>query len=356
MSENNKSKWSRRQFIQASGAGIFTPFLAAPMVVTSRKANAAQNLVLVSWGGTYRTAIEDALTKPFEKETGVHVIIVDTPDMAKVKAQVSTRNVQWDVFDSVGQMAMTGSRNGYWESIEGLNFDRSNLLTPATKEAVPFYGFAGGVCWQSAKFPDSKHPSNFQEFFDFARFPGQRGLKNQATETLEVALLGDGVPANRIYPLDVDRAFRALEKLRPHVGKWIDQSPQTVSLVAAGQLDFSYTYSARARAAQESKQPIGFSFAQTLTGLEYLTVLKGAPNKENAFKFIEFSMRPDRQGALMNSLGYIPANLKATDLLSADTKKWLPDPKSPNNLIIDSSYWATHYDELTLRFKEWALS
>lgn len=356
MPDRTKSVWSRRRFLKTGGASVLTPFISAPLIVTPRKARATQNLVLVSWGGRYRAAVESALTIPFEKEFGIHVIIVDTPDLAKVKAQMLTKNVQWDVFDCTGQMAMTGSRHGYWEPVGSIQLDRSDFLSPVRGDAVPFYGYAGGICWRSDKFPDGKHPATFQDFLNVQAFPGQRGLKNQASETLEIALLGDGVPPDKVYPLDIDRAFRVLDKVKPSVGKWIDQTPQTVALVLSGQLDFSYTYSSRVRAAQDSKQPVDFSFAQTLIGLEYLTILKNAPNKENAIKFVEFSMSPDRQGALMNLLGYIPARLKARDLLSADTKKWLPASKNSNNLIIDSSYWASHFDELTARFKEWALS
>lgn len=356
MFDNSKHKWSRRKFLQTSGAGLITPILAAPMVFTARKAQAAQNIVLVSWGGTYRTAIENALTIPFEKETGIHVILVDTPDMAKVKAQVMTNNVEWDVFDATGPMAMAGSRNGLWDSLDSVQLDRTSLLAPATHDAMPFYGWAGGICWQSKKFPEGKHPKTFPEFFDTTAFPGRRGLKNQANETLEIALLADGVAPDKIYPLDIPRAFRALDRIKPHVGKWISQSPETVTLVTTGEIDFSYTYSSRVKASQAAKQPVDFSFEQTLIGLEYLTMLKNAPNRSSAIKFIEYAMTPERQGALMKELFYIPAQLKAMDLLDENTKKWLPNLKNPKNLIINDQYWASNYDSLTKKFKEWVLS
>ena len=96
MSQSPLSKPSRRRFI-TSAAGLSTFAIAAPFIITSRKAFGAGKLVLVSWGGSYRTAVETSLVKPFSQEMGVDVTVVDTPDLAKVKAQQMTGNVEWDV-------------------------------------------------------------------------------------------------------------------------------------------------------------------------------------------------------------------------------------------------------------------
>lgn len=357
MSIESSRKHSRRQFLQATGAVAAGTAIGAPMLMAASAAQAAtKELVVVSWGGNYRTAVEEALVRPFEKEFGVRVTLVDTPDLAKVKAQVMTRNVEWDVFDAVGPMAMTGSKAGYWETLDPALFDQSDLIAPMTKEAVPFYGFTGGMCWDAQRHPDGKHPTTFAEFFDVKAFPGKRGLRNRASEMLEIALLADGVAPDKMYPLDVDRAFRMLDKIKPHVGKWIDQTPQTTMLVETGELDFSYTYATRVKASQESGKSTQFSFKQNLIGLEYLVVLKNAPNKENAFKYLQFAMRPDRQAALMNLHGNTPASKKARPMMKPEVSKWLSDPQSKTNLICNDAWWADHYDELTLRFKEWVLS
>ncbi|MFT4065488.1 ABC transporter substrate-binding protein [Paraburkholderia sp.] len=356
MSSDNNLVLPRRRFLQAAGATLLSGAVAAPLIVTSRKAAAASNLTVVSWGGNYHQGVEEALAKPFEKEFGVHVTLVDTPDLARVKAQVMTNNVQWDVFDAVGPMAMTGAKNGYWEPLDPALFDPSDLIAPMTKFAVPFYGFTGGICWDNSKYPAGKHPETFADYFDVKKFPGQRTLRNRASETLEIALLADGVPPEKIYPLDVERAFRALNRIKPYIGKWVDQTPQTVSLVETDQVDYSYTYSTRVKAAQEAGKPIDFSFRQTLTGLEYLVVLKNAPNRQSAMKFVQFAMRPDRQAALMDYLGNTPASRKALALVKPDVRKWMSDPNNKMNLISNDVWWAEHYDELTLRFKEWVLS
>ena len=356
MSSDSRIILPRRRFLQAAGATLLSTAVAAPMVITSRKAMAASNLTVVSWGGNYHAGVQDALATAFEKEFGVHVTLVDTPDLAKVKAQVMTNNVQWDVFDAVGPMAMTGSKNGYWEPLDPALFNRSDLIASMTKDAVPLYGFTGGICWDNRKFPDGKHPQTFAEYFDFKKFPGQRTLRNRASETMEIALLADGVPPEKLYPIDVERAFKSLDRIKPYIGNWVDQTPQTVTLVETGQVDFSYTYSTRVKAAQEANKPINFSFKQNLIGLEYLVVLKNSPNKANAMKFLQFALRPDRQATLMNALGNTPASKSALPMVKPEVRKWLSDPSNKMNVVSNDVWWADHYDELTLRFKEWVLS
>ena len=356
MSFEKTANPARRKFLQTSGATIAAATIAAPMLITSRKAMAASDLVVITWGGDYHKGVEEALAKPFEKEFGVHVNLIDTPDLAKVKAQIMTGNVEWDVFDAVGPMAMTGAKNGYWEPLDPTMFDQNDLISPMTKYAVPFYGFTGGICWDENKYPAGKHPETWAEYWDNKKFPGQRTLRNRASETMEIALMADGVPPEKVYPLDVERAFRSLDRIKPYIGKWVDQTPQTVSLVETGQVDYSYTYATRVKAAQAASKPIGFSFKQNLIGLEYLVVLKGAPHKQSAMKYVQFSLRPDRQAALMDLHGNTPASKKALSMVTPEAKKWMSNPSNKMDLISNDEWWADHYDELTLRFKEWVLS
>ncbi|RWR26940.1 ABC transporter substrate-binding protein [Sinirhodobacter populi] len=344
---------NRRQVL-ASVGGAAVAALAAPYV---RASTAASNqLVLVTWGGNYRQGIEDGLVKPFTQETGINVTILDTPDMAKVKAQAMTNNVQWDVFDAPGSMGASGAANGYWEELPSGLFDESDLLLPSQKALVPFFTFAGGIAYDPARFPDGKHPRTFADYFNAEAFPGRRTLRPRAMEILEIALLGDGVAPVDLYPLDVERAFKVLERIKPHVSKWVEATPQTVTLLQTGEADFSFTYANRIQASNRDQGvKLAFSFDQNLNGVEYLAVLKNAPNKENAFKFLSFAMRPEYQASCMEAKGGAPISRKAYDLMKRESLEWLPKLDAPNNAYINDAWWATNLEPLERRFKEWLL-
>ncbi|MGY5775277.1 ABC transporter substrate-binding protein [Rhizobium sp. LEGMi135b] len=344
---------NRRNFLAKAGiatAGV----LAAPYISASYAAT--KELVLVTWGGNYRQGMEDGLVKPFMKETGINVTVLDTPDMAKVKAQVMTGNVQWDVFDAPGSMGASGAANGYWEKLPSGLFDEADLTLPSKDVLVPFFTFAGGIAFDPARFPDGKHPKTFVDYFNAEAFPGRRTLRTRAMETLEIALLGDGIAPADLYPLDIDRAFKVLEKIKPHVAKWVEATPQTVTLLQTKEADFSFTYANRIQASNRDQGvKLGFSFDQNLNGVEYLAVLKGAPNKENAFKFLSFAMKPEYQASCMEAKGGAPISRKAYSLLKPESLEWLPKLDAKNNAYINDEWWSTKLEPTERRFKEWLL-
>ena len=350
------NRLSRRRLLTSLGGGAALS-VAAPFVLRHGSAEAAsKNLVFVTWGGTYRSSVEEGLVKPFMAETGINVTVIDTPDLAKVKAQVTTGNVEWDVFDAPGALGTAGSKAGYWEPLSPSLFDASDLSIPATTDLVPFYTFAGGIAYDPKRFAEGKYPKNFAEYFDTKTFPGRRTFRNRPSETLEAALLADGVPPSKIYPLDVDRAFKALDRIKPSIAKWVDSTPQTITLLQTNEVDFSYSYASRVKTTGATGAGMAFSFAQTLNGLEYLAVLKNAPNKENALKFVSYALQPSRQAAVMELLGNTPVSKKALPMLSAETRKWLPDMTSDQNLIMNELWWSDNFEKLSRQFKEWVLT
>ena len=63
------------------------------------------------------------------------------------------------------------------------------------------------------------------------KFPGNRGAYSDVARMAPFALLADGVPKDKLYPLDVDRAFKKLDELKPHVKVWWKRGSQSVQLM-----------------------------------------------------------------------------------------------------------------------------
>lgn len=350
-----KGAVSRRALLKGAAGAVAAAGLG-PLILIPGKAKASERISLISWGGGYRKAWEDAFVKPFMKETGIEVVIADTPDLAKVKAQITSKSVEWDVFDSPGAMALAGAKEGFWEPLDKGIVDTSDVYVNVGADYLPYYMYAGGVAWDPKRYGEGKYPRTFPEFFDPERFPGRRGLRTRISETLDIALLADGVPPDKLYPLDVERGFKVLERIKPHVRKWIAETPQTISLLQNNEIDFSYTYSGRVKAAQADGVSIQFSFAETINSLNYVTVLKGSRHREAAMKLVAFTLRPDRAAAFADLLGYTPTARKAIPLISAEARKWMPDMNDKKNVVMDDKWWQENYTALQKRFSEWLLT
>ncbi|MGY4501679.1 spermidine/putrescine-binding protein [Bradyrhizobium sp. GM24.11] len=237
-------------------------------------------------------------------------------------------------------------------------FDLDDLAVPPATDWTVFSFFAGGIAWDPKKYGSGKHPATFAEFFDLVKFPGRRALPNYPNVVLEMALLADGVAPKDIYPLELDRAFKALARIKASVATWYPATPQSISLVQTGEVDFSYTLNVRVKPTNErgGGTPLAFSFEQNLIIADGMAVLKGAPNKENAIRLIAYLMRPEVQARVAEHAGLTPVSKKALPMLSAEVRKWQPDLSNASNLTQDAPYWAENFDAVSRRFKQWILS
>ncbi|WP_163160879.1 ABC transporter substrate-binding protein [Bradyrhizobium uaiense] len=342
---------SRRSFLACASRAI-----VAPMVMKTSGAFADSDIVtLTSTGGSYQENVTRTVLTPFTEETGIKVNIVPMPNMAKIKAQLLTGNVEWDVVNLPGTDAQFGSKQGYWEKLDPSMFDLSDLVVPPTRDVVTAQLYAQGIAWDPEKFGPRQHPANFAEFFDIKAFPGRRALRPDGPSTLETALLGDGVAPKDIYPLDVDRAFKVLGRIKPSIAAWPATTTQSISLLQTGEVDFSMTYSNRVKATMErgGGKPMAFSLDQTLIFTDQFVVIKGAPNKANGMKLLAYLVRPEVQARLEEAVGLIPVSMKAGAMLSEAARKWQPNLRDPKNLVISDPYWSDNYEKVQSRFKEW---
>jgi putative spermidine/putrescine transport system substrate-binding protein len=313
-----------------------------------------QRIVICNFGGGENIAKRRAFYDPFTKATGIEIVSAAGIDLAKMKIQVDHKDVEWDVVDMVDGWVPAAVRLGLLEKIDDTIVDRADCI-PQAKNA---YAVGRSVYSVGIAFPTdrlAKHPSTWRDFWNVNGIPGRRALRNSINDTLEIALMGDGVPASRVYPCDVERAFRSLERIKPYVSHWIAQTQQTVTLIQEDETDFSCTYTTRVKALQEAHVPIGYSFRQNILGIGFSGALKGTRNRDAAMRFLGFMMNADRQVEYTNLWGDAPTLKSALPKVDPRVRKWLPDITSSDNLFTNSAWWDGRVDELNIRFKEWLL-
>ncbi|WP_271627701.1 hypothetical protein [Bradyrhizobium sp. CCBAU 11445] len=109
-----------RRSILVGGVGL----LAAPMVLRAARAAAkSDSVTFTGYGGSYQETLVNTVMNPFTEETGIKVNVVPIPDLAKVKAQLLTGNLEWDIYDGAGSKIEFGSKNGFWEKLDPSIFD-----------------------------------------------------------------------------------------------------------------------------------------------------------------------------------------------------------------------------------------
>lgn len=156
--------------------------------------------------------------------------------------------------------------------------------------------------------------------------------------------------------MDVERAFKSLERIKPSVTKWIAETPQTISLLQNNEIDFVYTYSGRVEVAKRQGVSMDYVYENNLVTASYMTVPKGTKNRTAAMKLVNAFLRPDLQAAFCNAMGYTPNKRAAMKLLTPEVSAQQPNLDAPTTAVVDVEWWADNFAEVNKRFKEFLLT
>ncbi|TDN57762.1 ABC transporter substrate-binding protein [Paraburkholderia sp. BL10I2N1] len=315
----------------------------------------AQNapIVFASWGGTTQSAQQKEWAQPFTQSSGIQVLMDGPTDYGKLKAMVDSGNVQWDVVDVEGDFAYAALRDGLVEPIDYSVVNKSQLdprfMSPGAVGSF-YYSFVLG--YNKASFKNGG-PASYADLFDTKRFPGKRTFyKWSAPGVLEVALLADGVAPDKLYPLDLDRAFKKLDTIKSQI-VWWSGGAQSQQLLASGEAPIGVFWNGRLHALQQTGVDVGISWSQNLTAADMLVVPKGSKHKAEAMKFLATATGAQAQANFAAQTGYAPVNLRSAALLPADVAKTQPDQYKATQINLDMKYWADHRDEIAKRWYAW---
>lgn len=286
----------------------------------------ADSITIANNGGTPAAAQRKVFDEPFTAKTGVQVLQDDAgyKELAKIRSQVETKNLLWDASVTVSIREAEMCEEGMIEKIDWSKyFDPKDFAAIGGfgKCGIPYVGSPGALAYDADKLTGDKAPKTWQDFWNVEKFPGKRGLVNQPDETLEIALIADGVAPKDvarvlIAPGGVDRAFAKLEKLKPHV-RWWGSGAESMQLLLNGEVTMTYAYQGRVYTANRSNnRNLKMVWeAGYVSSPIYYVVVKGTPNLKNTVEWIKSTVTPERQAAYSEFMGMQPANAKAYALL-----------------------------------------
>jgi putative spermidine/putrescine transport system substrate-binding protein len=339
---------SRRSMMALGGAT-----LAAPLV---RGAHAQQRVVYVnSYGGVWESSWKKAFFDPFTAQTGIAIKTVPGVQFAKLKAQVQTKNYEWDVINlgdvEYGQAVLEGLA----EKVDAAAAKTDQLPASIVRDyAITSYSLGTNLVYRKDKFPNGG-PQSWADFWDVKTFPGSRCMFDRSFTCLAFALLADGVPTNKLYPLDLDRAFKKLDELKPHIKTWWRDGSQSQQLIRDGEVDMIAMWSARAIDLIEDRVPIEIVWNQAEIYYANLLIPKGDPRAKDAWAFCNFvaTAKPQAEFAMM--LPYGPANPGARALMTEARLK--QTPAWPGNEAIsfkhDAAWIAPRLAQIRERWTQW---
>jgi putative spermidine/putrescine transport system substrate-binding protein len=342
-------------FVKGAMAGVAS---IATLGATVRRSAAAGQVLVLDSGAQWQEAAKIAFYDPFERETGIKVIYTSgqTMGVAQLRAMAQTGRAEFDAINLSWFSLLLAGLQGYLEPLDYSVIKTDAFIPGATdKYALGLDTFATIFAYDHEKFPDpQKAPKTWADFWDVKRFPGRRGMGNRPIIQLESALLADGVPLDKLYPMDIERAYRKLGELKPHVVWWMTNAQQG-QFMADRAVELILGLNGRLFAAIEKGAPFTLVWNQGLYDPEGWGVPKGAPNKAEAMKFLAYTARPEPQAIFARYIAYGPVNREAYKFISPERAKVLPT--YPENLEkmrqVDDLFWAQNGPAMERQWAEW---
>lgn len=307
----NKLIWQLDKKAAANAVIVYKPF---PNLTGT-------TLTISSWGGTYEAAFKKWYADPFSAETGATVkFIPGSPDPTAPALLQCKQGTQ--TFDLI----VTANANISYQNCaeefpadlykELLRDSRPNMLTK-------YILVHGEVAVIIACNPDlvAKCPANAKEFWDVKNFPGERSIQANYAPAMAYALMADGVPGDKLFPMDIPRAIAKLKEIKPSIKVWPTSGTQAQQVLINKEVGMSLIVHGRAFITKRDSMPkLIMNWDSAVVESEYgLAVPKGAPNKTAAFELIRWiSEHPKNQAQWTVDMSY-PTAAKGVENLIPDS-------------------------------------
>jgi len=362
------TKLTRRTAIGVLGAGLAAPFIrpsyaqgAWPEQTTIPDIlKGSGELRIATFGGTMQETQQKAYFEPFEKITGITVRAFPGTSPLKVKAMVETGNVEWDLAQLSRGSIMNLQRSGdYFEKIDYGLVDDGIDAAYRFEHGLEMLVWAQVLAYRTDAFKDAV-PKGWADFWDTKKFPGDRSMIGTTGGTwpeMEFALMAAGVPADKVYPIDIDKGFASYDKIKKSVVKWWDTGAVPIQLLTDREVSMTTVWNGRMEALQKAGVPAAISWDQGLLKRDAWGIPKGARNKLNAMKFVAYSTMAIPQARIAFGIPYGSVNDKSNEYIPPERLAVLPSAPAIKSQLVpyDYDWWIVNRDTVIERFNKWLL-
>jgi len=339
----------------------------------------ASEMTIVSWGGAYSKSQLNAYHNPYSEMTGVTILNDDSSStaVAKLRAMNEAGNITWDVVDVEAAPAMQLCDEGL-----AMVIDPDTMLaaapdgTPASEDFgdmlvsecfIPQIVYSTTFGYRTDLVGDTA-PTSVCDVFDTAAYPGKRSLFSVPINTMEWALLCDGVAKSDIYDMleteeGQNQALAKLDTIKDDV-IWVSSGSDTPQLLADGEVIMGATYNGRLFSLiEEQKQPVAMIWDGQVMDLDGWIIPAGlSPERQApALDYIMFATDTQRLADQAKWISYGPARASSAPLVGKHADLGIDMgphmPTAPENLsrafLMNYDFWADYRDDLDAKFQAW---
>ena len=313
---------------------------------------AASEIRMVESGGESGESIEKGYIVPFTEKTGIKVVRESPSGLGKLRALV-------EAGDSSVALLELGSTELYQamalDLLDPIDWD-AVAPEPIFAEARLEYGFgyqyySSVMAWGEGQ----KAPTSWTEFFDAEALPGKRAVPDYPSFVLPMAAMAAGVPAESLYPLDLDKAFGLLEAKKDSIAVWWQAGAQAPQLLKDGEVQYAISWSGRVA----GEPGVAFTYDQGVLDLSYFGVPKGTDPeaKQAAMALLHEMSIAKNQAMAAEVISYTGPSEGLEALLPKDKLAEFPTAQANKSVqsLADAQWWFENAEEVEQRWQEFKL-
>lgn len=328
-----------------------------------------RELTVVSWDGAYVKSQILGFIRPYEDNTGVRVNVLQySGGIDEIRRQVRAWNVHWDLVDLELFDAIRACEEGLLVRLDHDSLPAAPDGTPASEDFINSSLMPCGVgnvvgstvvSYHRERWGEKKHPDSLEDFFDLQQFPGPRGLRRTPQGNLEWALIADGVAPEKVYEVlsteaGLDRAFEALNRIKPHI-TWWRTGEEAIRLLETDRVAMSSVYSGRVDDAVERGEPLEIVWDHQVWFYDVWGIPKHGRNTELAKDFLRFATSTESLAAQARYIPYGPVRQSSMALLEPERRRRMPTSEAHLKTAVElnAAWWSENLDRIAPRFERW---
>ena len=325
-------KWgvNRRNFLKGTGAAAVALSLGGAGFNRAGFAQSGQ-VNVYNWD----TYIGDTTLQTFTESTGINVQYDLYANLEEMYAKFQEGNPGYDVIFPSDYMIETMVKVGMLEEIDRskvpnfANIDPNFLdpsFDPGCKHNVPYFWGSVGLGYRKSKV---EKPDSWKVVFDSDQYAGRIALLADARFVLALALMYLGHSANSTNADEIAAARDLLIKQKKNLKAFVPDSGQ--DMLIAGDVDVVMEWNGDVLKVMAEDDDLSYTVPNegSVVWVDGLCIPKGAPNIDNAYKFINHIHDPKVNAEIANTIHYATSNKAARAFVDkADLENpavYLPD-------------------------------
>jgi putative spermidine/putrescine transport system substrate-binding protein len=165
------------------------------------------------------------------------------------------------------------------------------------------------------------------DFFDADKFPGTRAVaaagSGEASGMCVLALIADGVPADKLVPIDIPRCLSVWDRVRDSVKQYWNTGTQSAGFMVSGAADYCLCYDGRMQQAKSIAPGVTYSLKGATLVPGWAGVPKNDKNKDIATDLMGSMIDPHREATFTQTIGYAAPNPESVNYLPESFKATL---------------------------------